>query len=66
MSRLTSTLSLVTALLSGGIYDTASANPISSATRNETPIIQPIQSNDENRRIMMDARIAMGGELKRK
>jgi len=66
MFRLTKTLPLITALLPSTVYDTASASPAPNTTSTGTPIVQPIDINDENRRVMMDARIAMGMELKRK
>lgn len=65
MSRMTQTLSLITALISGGIYDTAEANHTSSLNTN-TSVVRGIDTSEEDLRIMIEARIALGNELRKR
>lgn len=65
MSRMTQTLSLITALISGGIYDTAEASQCSSMESN-TSVVRAIDTSDEDLRIMIEARIALGNELRKR
>lgn len=65
MSRMTQTLSLITALISGGIYDTAEACPSSSLETN-TSVVRAVDTSDEDLRIMIEARIALGNELRKR
>lgn len=65
MSRMTHALSLITALISGGIYDTAKANSANSLETN-TPIVRDCGASDEDLRIRIEARIALGNELRQR
>lgn len=62
---MTQTLSLITALISGGIYDTAEASQTSTLKTN-TSVVRGIDTSDEDLRIMLEARIALGNELRRR
>lgn len=66
MTRFTQALSLVTALLSGSVYDASPVNAASHSASTNTVAVQAVDLDDESRRIMMDARIAMGKELQRR
>jgi hypothetical protein len=59
---MTQTLSLITALISGGIYDTAEASPAKSLETNTT-MVRGLDTSDDDLRIMIEARIALGTEL---
>ncbi len=65
MTRMTQTLSLITALISGGIYDTTEASPANSMETSST-MVRGIENSDEDLRIMIEARIALGNELRRR
>lgn len=65
MSRITQALSLITALISGGIYDTAEASQRSSAESNAS-VVRGVDTSDEDLRIMIEARIALGNELRKR
>ncbi len=66
MSRITKTISLVTTLLSGVVYTSATANAASNLQSSRAPVTQPIDTDEESRQIILDARIAMGKELRQK
>ncbi|TWT75326.1 hypothetical protein [Allorhodopirellula solitaria] len=65
MTRITQTLSLITALLSGSIYDTAEARPQNSI-ETSSQMVRGIDSSEEDLRIMAEARIALGTELSKR
>ncbi len=64
MSRITQALSLVTALLSGGFYDSVQASSNNTAGP-QMPVVQPMESNGEDRQAVLEARLKLGGELQR-
>ncbi|QDT05905.1 hypothetical protein K227x_43100 [Rubripirellula lacrimiformis] len=65
MSRFSTALSLISALVSGSVYDSANAAPVRTSPSN-VPLVQSIDTEDEAHRIKMDARIQLGTELGRK
>ena len=64
MPVFTKTVSIISALLSGSVYD---AKPESTPTSTHAPasVHQSVDVESEQRQIMIDARIAMGKELKK-
>lgn len=65
MSPMTHALSLITALISGGIYDTSEtcASRSSEAT---SSVVRGVDTSDEDLRMMIEARIALGNELRKR
>tara|TARA_A100001391_G_scaffold192156_3_gene166149 strand:+ start:286 stop:483 length:198 start_codon:yes stop_codon:yes gene_type:complete len=65
MSRISQTLSLITALISGGIYDTVEASRVNSLETNAS-MVRAVDTSDEDLRIMIEARIAVGNDLRKR